>query len=490
MTRTDLDELTVRMKDNLAEFMEHGASIRSGTTTWVPLRIHVVNRNDGTGGAPLHNILEMLCSLNESFEEQNIQFFIKGAFNTINNTNLFNNPTSQASTQLMANSRINSLMNIFLINQMAEPGTLAYYSPIHDFIVIRRSEIQYNKSTLDHEVGHFFSLLHTFNGWECEPYNQNLHGNPVNIDIAPCPSLASPFSHPLIEFADGSNGTIAGDFLSDTPADYNFGLGAPGCVYNGNVLDKNGVPLSPDPNNMMGYFLQCSQFHFSNMQKGVMAADLNNRKNLNQFAQRYLNTFVVPNMQPTGPVDPIFPPHEGVSNGLFDVTLQWEAGPGATKYIVRIDRLKSFTLSPRYYTVTTNSVTLDFSLVNGGNYFWQVYPYNDFNFCSRWGADTYEFKASEVTAVNEIPGLDKFHIYPNPSSAGQSLTLQFEAWQELTADLEILDINGRLLYKQNGFVLPAGHHQRVLDWNAPASGLYLLRLQHSEGLFTQKIVVY
>jgi hypothetical protein len=490
MHRADLDALTERLQENLALYDEYGASLRSETTTWIPLRIHVVNRNDGTGGAPLSNILEMLCSLNESFEDQQIQFFIKGAFNTINNTNLFNNPTSQAGTQLMANNRVTGFMNIFLINQMAEPGTLGYYAPFHDIVVIRRSEVAYGRFTLDHEAGHFLSLVHTFNGWECEPYNPNLHGNPVNINVAPCQSLLPPFSNPLIELADGSNGTISGDFLGDTPADYNFGLGAPGCAYNGSALDKNGVPLSPDPNNMMGYFRNCPTYHFSTMQKNVMATDLNTRKNLNPGAQRYLNTNVVPITAPTGPVDPLFPPDQGQSNGLTNVALQWEAGPGATDYIVRIDRFSSFTFNPQIYFVKTNSVTLDFPLVDGANYFWQVYPYNNFNFCSRWGAETYRFQASQATSTQSIPGLDAWQLHPNPAAVGQPLTLTYDAWQDVTGDLEIMDVQGRILHQERGIWLPAGEQQRILSWQPTAAGVYFLRLVHREGLITQKMVAF
>ncbi len=81
-------------------------------------------------------------------------------------------------------------------------------------------------STMAHELGHLFGLGHTHDG-VIEP-----------------------------ELADGSNCTIGGDMLCDTPADPN--LATPGyviapCQYVGTITDANGDLYTPMLNNVMSY---------------------------------------------------------------------------------------------------------------------------------------------------------------------------------------------------------------------------------------------
>lgn len=96
-----------------------------------------------------------------------------------------------------------------------------------------------------HELGHIFSLVHTFS---------NMAG-PVATD----------------ELVNGSNCTTAGDFLCDTPADP--GLNAvPGrvdanCNYTDTIYtDANGDLFNPDTRNIMSFAPLSCYDHFSNEQ--------------------------------------------------------------------------------------------------------------------------------------------------------------------------------------------------------------------------------
>lgn len=494
MSRADLDAITPQLQANIADFKDNPQLLRSGAITRVPLKLHLVRRTDGTGGPELADILGMLCRLNESFLDQDIQFFIKGGINEIKNTTLFDNPQSSIGIQTMVAQKSKGFLNIFMTNQTGEANTLAYYSlgfPLysHDFIVIRRSEINYSSWTLPHEVGHYFTLLHPFNGWECESWDSATHGNPVVLTFAPCGSLKSPFNNPLIEFADGSNSTIAGDFISDTPADYGFGLGWPNCDFNLSVKDKNGVTLNPDENLVMGYFLSCQDYYFTPQQKGVIAADLNSRQNVGTNNNRYLNTNINPITEPVGPVNVIHPALGGNSNGLSGVKLQWEAGAGATNYIVRIDRFQSWITSKTYF-VTEPEVTLDFELLPNLTYYWQVYPYNIYNSCPIWGPGNYSFKATLTSGVNAIPGLNAFEVNPIPATLGQPLNILYQVTELMQPTLEIMDLSGRVIYQQNRLLLSEGSGQLTLDWTFQHAGIYLLRLTGEKGIYTQKIVVH
>jgi len=85
-----------------------------------------------------------------------------------------------------------------------------------------------NGSTLGHEMGHFFGLLHT-------------HG-------------ASNSPNQTLERADGSNGDTTGDMIQDTPSDPKLsGNVDTSCNYTGSFLDSVGEPHNPDPRNVMSY---------------------------------------------------------------------------------------------------------------------------------------------------------------------------------------------------------------------------------------------
>lgn len=89
-------------------------------------------------------------------------------------------------------------------------------------------------TTVAHEVGHCLGLYHTHHG---SPF-KNEGGKP--------------------EYVDGSNSTIAGDFLSDTPADPGI-LDADG-EYSGFHLDPNDDPYNPDTSILMSYYVSRNRF--------------------------------------------------------------------------------------------------------------------------------------------------------------------------------------------------------------------------------------
>lgn len=103
-----------------------------------------------------------------------------------------------------------------------------------------------NPLVIAHELGHFFSLPHTFNG----------AGD---------------------ELADGSNCSIAGDGICDTPADpYNdpdkiSDYVNDNCVFISEKKDAKGNYYDPDVSNIMGYYLQCVCQSFTTGQYTQMA---------------------------------------------------------------------------------------------------------------------------------------------------------------------------------------------------------------------------
>ena len=53
-------------------------------------------------------------------------------------------------------------------------GTVqGYYSSQGDYVIVRKEELIKGNNTLSHEIGHFFSLRHTFYGWENVPMTKH-----------------------------------------------------------------------------------------------------------------------------------------------------------------------------------------------------------------------------------------------------------------------------------------------------------------------------
>ncbi|MBK7343976.1 MAG: T9SS type A sorting domain-containing protein [Saprospiraceae bacterium] len=492
-SRATLDKITGHLHENLAYLAEHPVDLRSGAITYVPIKFHIVKKNDGTGGVEIYKVLDMLCGLNEVYAPMDIQFYMKGGINSFNSSVAYDDPRSDAGILVLKSKRFKAYMNVFLTNQTGEANVLGYYtndSPNYDIdaIVIRRDQIQSNAETMEHEAGHYFSLLHPFNGWECEEWDASLHGNPTNLTIAPCNSLKAPNNNVLVEFADGSNASNAGDFLSDTPADYNLGLGWPNCSYAGGCKDSKGVLLNPDEENYMGYFSFCTDYHFSTMQKNVAVAEMNVRKGLNSTNNRYINCNSTPELAKAGPSAPFFPSNNGYSNGISNVKLEWTAGPGAASYIIRIDRLTSFGFQPHYYYTTQPEVTLDFTLSDGKTYYWQVWPYNEYDTCEDWG-QIFQFTAGMSSSVQELVGLTSIKVIPNPVVAHQPLTVQFNVEQDLEVRIDLFDLSGKLVHTQSGLNLLPGSYPVVLLPASPAPGVYLLRLQNHQGVHTERVII-
>ena len=86
----------------------------------------------------------------------------------------------------------------------------------------------YDKSTVEHEMGHCLGLYHTHHG---------------TIEKPGCPELVN-----------GSNSSTCGDFITDTPADP-YIWHPTECLYAGTSkdVDANGEQYHPDPYNVMSY---------------------------------------------------------------------------------------------------------------------------------------------------------------------------------------------------------------------------------------------
>lgn len=460
--------------------------VASGTTVarntaYVPVKFHVGARNDGSGRLSATRVLDQLCELNEDFAPLDIQFFLAdGTINFINNTTFYENH-SATQNSVMSAQRDTRAMNVYVVESANTGGgsgggvTLAYYNIPRDWIVITKTYVRRNDATLSHEVGHFFSLLHTFNGWECESYN---------VQNVPAP-VTSSCGFVATERASGSNCSTAGDFICDTPADYNNGIGWNGCNFTLNVLDPVGDAINPDERNYLSYFLDCpdEEYFFSDEQIAAMEADLNSN------SRNYLRLDPVPEyVQITGTSTNVSPEQGSTTDAYNYVVFEWEAVPGATSYVLEIDRISSFSLDPVRIIVNGTSAEIE-ELQADRNYFWRVRPFNPHDACASSSSIT-SFRTGEDVVSTSTPNfVESFTVAPNPVQGQSELQVQLSTGQAFDGQLELFDISGRATAIRQQHQFGVGQNQVTINLADLPNGLYLLRVQTAEGSLTQKVVL-
>ena len=467
-----------RLLRNIRQAASGTTTVRN--TTYVPVKFHIGARNDGSGRLNPQRVLDQLCELNEDFASLDIQFFLAdGEINFINNTTFY---TDHFSTQfsVMNPNRDPRAMNVFIVEN-ANTGVgggggtvLAYYIPARDWIVITKTYVDKDDATLSHEVGHFFSLLHTFNGWECGDYNVENVPAPANS----CDGVPT-------EYADGSNCNTAGDFICDTPADYNNGSGWNNCNFTLNILDPQGDPIDPDERNYLSYFLNCpeDEYFFSDQQIAAMRADIES------VDRNYLFFDPVPTyVTIDGPSTNISPADGEVTEGYNIVEFEWEAVPGATSYLFELDRVSSFSISPIRIITEENSLVLE-TLDPDRRYHWRVRPFNAHIGCAD-NSETTDFRTGEGLVNTATPTeVDAFSVAPNPIVGENELNVYLSTTEAFFGQVELLDLNGRTTAIRQAFEFTVGENRLNLDLSNLPNGIYFLRINGLTGTLTQKVIL-
>jgi len=174
---------------------------------------------------------------NAVFERCNtgIQLQLCGPIEVVVDYLLYNSPLQAAQT-VQENTSM-GYINAFYVFDIAS-GTIGG-AALGDVVFVSRFG---PSNTLAHEVGHVLGLSH-----------------PHDVLIEP-------------ELVNGSNCTIGGDMLCDTPADPRLdlpGMMLPPCTYVGTVTDANGDLYTPMLNNLMSYTL-CTADSLTPQQGAVM----------------------------------------------------------------------------------------------------------------------------------------------------------------------------------------------------------------------------
>ena len=237
--------------DKIYDFVQHNPAAYSKTTAGtidsIPLSIHIVGTDAGAGYYPLSNLFPVLCKLNNHFAPVNFHFYIKWPIDYINKTTYYQHDFWRGNT-MMQQYNVGDAANVYFVQDPA--GNCGYYTYGADAVAIGKNCAGPNSTTLTHELGHYFSLPHTFYGWE----NGNTPSNPEAVRRS----------------GPGTNCNGAGDGFCDTDADYySSRWGCPGPV---NKTDNYGDYYHLDSSMFMSYSTDNCQSRFSNQQAAAMQA--------------------------------------------------------------------------------------------------------------------------------------------------------------------------------------------------------------------------
>ena len=466
---------------------------KSREIQYIPLNVYFLGDDDDSNYPEPGRFFNSLTLLNRDFADQNIQFFIFDKINYVSNSdyNTFDrNSTDPFSGRhpgqdMLRELNVDNLLNTYVV---ADPSGLCGYNDRQfDAIVLGRDCLLAGDHTWAHEVGHLFSLNHTFYGWE------NIKFDEFDFD-QPAPRANNGPNTPFftVELADSSNCDVAADLFCDTPADY---LGerwscAADRTFQDTLTDPNGIRFVVPATNIMSYANDNCVSEFSAEQQAAMLSNVADRQRTGEF----IHEKTPPEALPTAEDLTLLAPenNEGVPfNDVVDFT--WSSVPNADFYVFELNRTRNFNGGVQYrriyrdtaITLTSANTTLDRS----SRYYWRVRPVNAFDPTGDFG-EIYQFRPGSTTATIDAALDAAVTIAPNPVRPGDVLNVRavgFGAGGRL--DYDFTDASGRVLFTKTGGYVPGDTFTESIDATGLPAGIYFLRLRIDDRFTTRRIIV-
>jgi Secretion system C-terminal sorting domain/Pregnancy-associated plasma protein-A len=227
----------------------------SGTDKlYVKIYIHIVRRDDGSGGLSSDQIKIVLENLDNDFAPLNIKFLTDCTFDYIDNTQHYNDVNGNAT--ILEEGNHDDGIDLYLYPHIDPPVSAGNgavkTTPDRELFIAGNFwkppfSPLYQSSVTTHEMGHALGLYHTHQ--------------------------TAPFCTELI---DGSNCGTCGDKICDTPADpkLNFDVDPNTCSWNTPMTDTSGASYTPDTLNFMSYTHVSCLKRFTKQQANVMRNNL------------------------------------------------------------------------------------------------------------------------------------------------------------------------------------------------------------------------
>jgi len=164
---------------------------------------------------------------------------------------------------------------------------------------------------------------------------------------------------------------------------------------------------------------------------------------------------------------------------LTGVTLFWTEIANAESYEVYFGTTSLNLIG----NTTDNFYPLDL-LAENTNYQWAIVPENING--SALGCETWQFSTGQYVGVNSFNHDQRILIYPNPSPDG-ILTIEIRNSEKKDAMVHIFNSRGETVFAKQ-LDLSTDHKEQIqLSGNMP--GLYIIKMQTSSGIYTEKLIV-
>lgn len=457
------------MKTWLADFQKNelqNYQVRSGLT-FIPIKFHIVGDDSGVGYYSKQDLFRTLCELNVQFAPLNFYFYNWGNIVFINNSDYY---VGDRHGQMMFIYNASNAVNIYITGPI--PGLCGYFTGGGDAVVLVKGCLGAGNTTFAHELGHYFSMPHTFSGWEgsndCKP-GETISQNPN------CPDTI-PYYAANAELVDGSNCAFSGDGFCDTRADY-FYWSRFGCSFGPQYNDPNGQPLNPDETLYMSYFFDACTNRFSSDQNTSMNAFLqSNRTDL-------ISSGFIPNMDMLPPVTLTSPANGATGIPSNKVVLEWDAVPNAIEYHLILKRNQPNVTIIDVITINTKyTAGLKFDLED---YVWTVKALSSGNTCSPASNES-SFQTLPITGIADIDNANDFKLYPNPVVSSEPLGVLVTNSSSAPGLIQILNTKGQLVFETSAQLIK-GYNKVELP--ALRTGIYLFNLVQGDVIFRERFFV-
>ena len=460
------------MEENFRAAHQDLLSLR-GDKIYIPVKFHLVGKDDGKGKVTYKSLLNQLNILNRDYAAHNFVFYLKDGYNfgSIDNTKLYDTPRENENQ--FKPKKDPKAVNIFVVNTIGDASlgqiVAGYYSPSNDLVVVLKSELDKLSNTLSHEVGHFFNLRHTFYGWEEVPYLEEDHGNPCVISFAPGTNIN-------IEKMNKSNCGNSGDNVCDTPPDYHFDINYSNnnCFFTKIVRDINGDTIKTMVNNQMSYFSKCDTFKFTVGQEDRMRSNFGNNLRAHLRSTYVPNTDTLPSL-----TNFIWPQDRDTAYNYTSVDFSWE-DQSSDYYLLEIQNGSEY----YYYFTTATSITVN-DLKAKKQYFTTIRSFND-GYTGTTTASTRFFTGDLQTSTNDVDHNTNLVVFPNPVS-GDKIFFRLKS-NETVNTVNIVDIKGmaqKVNFNNEGNGLYSVHSENLNQ----KSSLNLLVINTTNASYTQKIIL-
>ncbi|MBK9108020.1 MAG: T9SS type A sorting domain-containing protein [Saprospiraceae bacterium] len=436
--------------------------------TYIPLMVHNVTNDNSNSFFAAWPLFETLCTLNSDFLPTGFQFYLERGFNYIRNSEWNNHEDFQKGEEMMVESNIPEMVNCYLVSDPA--GNCGYFTYSGDGVALNKTCLGKYSHTWAHELGHFFSLPHTFYGWEGIRYSSSKKTSEYQGDV-----------FRQIENVVRAQCKRQADYFCDTNPDYiSYRWSCNQDGFSSLIMrDVNDSTFRADGSLFMSYSNDQCMNRFSTEQMDAM------HKSLNGPRAELIRPDVVPSFITQSQLNLTFP-SDSLTVVSKNLEVSWEAVENATYYVLQISRTSNFSVVVKNLLLTSNKVDID-SLTQGKNYWWRVRAFSDFDFCGIESSVGHFKTQADPVSTDQIFA-SELNLFPNPIRNSEKLQI------EIPEHLDFNQIKEVKLISAKGGTLSDLHFSQLenrilVDLDNLSTGFYLINLKTESGNYYSKISI-